>query len=158
MFLKKTKWKPVRLCVYTHQCVYDSMGTALIPIPVINIGAFCDTVHRGIYVSISIGAFVDAMCTARILIPIINLGSFLWYGALVPHKDTRTSALIRPMGIAQIPRPIRTAPCIVSPTPGLVLLFSLTAWCILLRPPRCVVYWYALVRSNLIRALMEKHM
>ena len=102
--------------------------------------------YRCICVIMRTGAFVDAMCTARIPIPIINLGSFLWYRAPVPHKDTRIGTLIRPMGTTQIPRPIRTASCVVSPTPSPVLLFSLMAQCILLQPPRCAIYRYTLVR------------
>ena len=106
---------PVCLCVYTHWCRCTTYGHC----------TNTDTNYKSqcSCLILCLDAFVWPMGTAWIPIPIINLGSFLWYGAPVPHKDTRTGALIRPMGTAQIPRPIRTAPCIVSPTPGPVVCF-----------------------------------
>ena len=132
MFLKNTEWTPVHVTYYTSVRLYD-------------------TVHRCVYMNYMHHKNTNTNYKSRCICAILSTGAFMWVHTpvhlydlwapqkyqyelekMVPLSDTahqcisitwRIGALRRPMGTAQIPRLIRTTPCIVSPTlrPGAIL-------------------------------------
>ena len=125
MFLKNTKWTPVRVSYCTPVRLYD-------------------TAHWCIYTTYRHCTNTNTNYKSRFICAILRTGAFMWfyapgnlYDLWAPHKyqykleqllrlyDTthqcvsirlRTGVLIRPTGTAQIQIPIRTTLCIVSPT------------------------------------------
>ena len=149
MFLKNTKWTSMHVSYYTPVRLYD-------------------TAHWCVSMTYGHRTNTNTNYKSQCVYAILRISAFMWdyapvhlYDLWAPHKyqyeleqlvhlsDTahrcvfislRTGVLRRPMGTAQIPRQIRMAPCIVSPTLRLVRIYTLTARCILLRPPRGAFY------------------